>query len=239
VIRIGDRYLGTVPAEVTTTAGARFARAIGDSLGLVLQARTRVVITSHAQGFLQYVTTPEEYTAQHYEGGSTLFGPREAVAFAGILGGLAARLRDAGGPSPPSPIGRIIAYPGKEKHLQEGHRPKSMIARHVTSVTVRGDTVVGEWLDVAPRFMPLRPGPVIALVGTDGSVVRDTVWDDDQTLEVRVLNGKRNNLWRWQFRWRPARLPARLTVRLYPHDHAVDLVCQYDFKRPACQPPVR
>jgi hypothetical protein len=236
VIRIGDRYLGTVPAEVTTTAGARFAKAIGDSLGLGAEARTRVVIASHVLGFLQYVTTPEEYTAQHYEGGSTLFGPREAVAFAGILGGLAAGLRDARGASPTSPIGSLIAYPGKKKGLQKGDSVTGMVVRRVTSMTVRGDTVVGEWLDVAPRFMPLRQGPVIALVGTDGSVVRDTVWDDDQALEIRVLNRKRGDLRRWQFRWRPGRMPTRLTVRLYPHSHAEELRCDYAFQRPVCRP---
>ena len=44
--------------------------AVRESTGL-----DRVVVSGLAGEFIQYLTTPEEYDRQHYEGGSTLYGP--------------------------------------------------------------------------------------------------------------------------------------------------------------------
>ena len=35
--------------------------------------------------FIQYITTPEEYDRQHYEGGSTIYGPAEGAAMTDVL----------------------------------------------------------------------------------------------------------------------------------------------------------
>jgi neutral ceramidase len=39
----------------------------------------RAVISGIANEYLQYLTTPEEYQRQHYEGGSTLYGKNESL----------------------------------------------------------------------------------------------------------------------------------------------------------------
>ena len=44
--------------------------------------------------FIQYITTPEEYDRQHYEGGSTIYGPAEGAALTDVLVEMAKRLRD-------------------------------------------------------------------------------------------------------------------------------------------------
>ena len=90
VARVGSRLLAGVPAEITTTA----ARRMRDSMLVASRADSRVsdaVIVGLANGFMQYVTTPEEYSAQFYEGGSTIYGPGEAD----MLGRQLARLSAA------------------------------------------------------------------------------------------------------------------------------------------------
>lgn len=42
---------------------------------------SQVVISGYANAYSQYITTPEEYATQHYEGASTLFGPHTLEAY--------------------------------------------------------------------------------------------------------------------------------------------------------------
>ena len=60
----------TLPGEPTAEVGERLRAAVRESTGL-----DRVVVSGLAGEFIQYLTTPEEYDRQHYEGGSTLYGP--------------------------------------------------------------------------------------------------------------------------------------------------------------------
>ncbi|MEA2295180.1 MAG: neutral ceramidase [Solirubrobacteraceae bacterium] len=76
VYRVGDHAIATIPGEATKEAGVRVRDAVGRAMagGGV----KRVVIAGLALEFIQYVTTPEEYGQQSYEGASTLYGPNEA-----------------------------------------------------------------------------------------------------------------------------------------------------------------
>jgi neutral ceramidase len=66
VLRIGSTCLVGLPFEVTVESGRRIAAAIeGD-----------VIVTSVANEYSGYCTTPEEYQLQYYEGGHTIFGPQ-------------------------------------------------------------------------------------------------------------------------------------------------------------------
>ena len=69
-LRVGDGLIVTLPGEPTAEVGARLRAAVRESTGL-----DRVVVSGLAGEFIQYLTTPEEYDRQHYEGGSTLYGP--------------------------------------------------------------------------------------------------------------------------------------------------------------------
>jgi neutral ceramidase len=75
VIRVGDVVLVPLPFEVTCQAGRRISRAVARETG---DGSGRVVVISCANGYFGYVTTPEEYSRQHYEGGHTLYGPNTA-----------------------------------------------------------------------------------------------------------------------------------------------------------------
>jgi neutral ceramidase len=74
-IRIDDFLLLPVPLETTREAGIRIAMS---SLEKVHDHHdlTAAFIISCANGYFGYVTTPEEYRLQRYEGGHTLYGPQ-------------------------------------------------------------------------------------------------------------------------------------------------------------------
>ena len=87
-VRVGDGLIVTLPGEPTTEVGrARPRRGRGRPRGL-----ERVVVSGLANEFIQYFTTPEEYDRQHYEGGSTLYGPLSSNLLRQELAELSRRL---------------------------------------------------------------------------------------------------------------------------------------------------
>jgi hypothetical protein len=99
VYRVGDRAIATIPGEATKEAGVRVRAAVqGAMAGAGVKG---VVIAGLAQEFIQYITTPEEYGTQSYEGASTLYGPNEEPFITERLTELASAL--AGGTAAPEP----------------------------------------------------------------------------------------------------------------------------------------
>jgi hypothetical protein len=97
--RVGDRLLVTVPGEMTVELARRTrAAALRTSAGSGLR---HVVVAGYANEYVSYLTTPEEYGAQHYEGGTTVYGPASGSFVASALADLAGRL--AHGRPPPAP----------------------------------------------------------------------------------------------------------------------------------------
>ncbi|HXA43763.1 MAG TPA: neutral/alkaline non-lysosomal ceramidase N-terminal domain-containing protein [Candidatus Solibacter sp.] len=99
VLRLGDRLVATIPGEMTVAMAKRVRAA-------VLQAASalpihRIVIDGLTNEYMQYFTTPEEYEAQHYEGGSTIWGEYQSYAVLDGLVGLAGDL--AGGRASAAP----------------------------------------------------------------------------------------------------------------------------------------
>ncbi|MBK1786983.1 neutral/alkaline ceramidase [Prauserella cavernicola] len=99
LVRIGRLHLIGVPGEVTIAAGLRLRRTVADVVGADLRD---VLVAGYSNAYFHYVTTPEEYDAQHYEGGSTLFGRWQLPALQQTVSGLATALRD-GTPAPSGP----------------------------------------------------------------------------------------------------------------------------------------
>lgn len=69
LVRLGGLAIAALPAELTTQAGRRLKETIREALGV-----DRVLLTCYANAYAGYVTTPEEYDLQAYEGASTHFG---------------------------------------------------------------------------------------------------------------------------------------------------------------------
>jgi neutral ceramidase len=96
-VRVGSEVIVTIPGEMSEGMGRRLRQA-------VLRAARgsgirQVVVSGLANDFIQYLTTPEEYGRQHYEGGSTLFGPASGVFIQERLTELVRRM-GAGRPAP-------------------------------------------------------------------------------------------------------------------------------------------
>jgi len=68
-VHIGDHCFFTVPGEPTAAAGARIGAALRELDGV--QSASPI---GYANDYAGYVTTPEEYALQHYEGASTMYG---------------------------------------------------------------------------------------------------------------------------------------------------------------------
>jgi neutral ceramidase len=100
LVRIGWLVLAGLPNEPTTMAGARLAARL--RARLAPQGIRHVHVGGYANGYSGYLTTPEEYEAQRYEGAYTLFGPRTWDRFAHELDALADSLAHEHG-APPGP----------------------------------------------------------------------------------------------------------------------------------------
>ncbi|MFZ1866612.1 MAG: neutral/alkaline non-lysosomal ceramidase N-terminal domain-containing protein [Polyangiales bacterium] len=78
VAKIGQLAMVFIPSEATTMSGRRMR----DTVREVLREEVEhVVIAGYANDYSGYITTPEEYAVQQYEGGHTLFGPWTLPAF--------------------------------------------------------------------------------------------------------------------------------------------------------------
>lgn len=79
LLRLGDVAVIGLPFETTVEAGRRIgAAALESALDI-----TTAFVSSLVNDQTDYLTTPEEYTAQYYEGASVLFGPRQQEWVAG------------------------------------------------------------------------------------------------------------------------------------------------------------
>jgi hypothetical protein len=95
--RVGERLIGTIPGEMTVDMGRRVRAALTKAAPLGV---TGVQLSGLANEYLSYFVTPEEYDAQHYEGGSTMYGREASVLLQEELVKLEGQLR-AGTPAAP------------------------------------------------------------------------------------------------------------------------------------------
>jgi neutral ceramidase len=91
LIRIGRLYLIAIPGEPTIVSGLRLRRTVATIVGAKLQD---VLCVGYSNAYMHYVTTPEEYDEQRYEGGSTLFGRWELPALMQVAADLAIAMRN-------------------------------------------------------------------------------------------------------------------------------------------------
>tara|TARA_R110002072_G_scaffold84388_19_gene191441 strand:+ start:11959 stop:13905 length:1947 start_codon:yes stop_codon:yes gene_type:complete len=90
VARIGQLVILALPVEVTTMAGRRLRDTVMNELG---DWAGHIVLAGYANGYAGYVTTPQEYQLQQYEGGHTLHGQWSLPAYQQVASELAAALQ--------------------------------------------------------------------------------------------------------------------------------------------------
>jgi neutral ceramidase len=91
LVRLGQLVILAVPAEVTTMAGRRLRNTVMEQLG---DWARHIVIAGYSNGYAGYVTTPEEYLLQQYEGGHTLHGRWTLPAYQQVAAQLATALEN-------------------------------------------------------------------------------------------------------------------------------------------------
>lgn len=88
VVSVGPMTVLALPFEVTVEAGRRLEEALQPQL----PAGGRAVVSSAANDYWDYLTTPEEYAVQCYEGASNLYGPHTLEFVSAVSADLAARV---------------------------------------------------------------------------------------------------------------------------------------------------
>ncbi len=145
LLRIGQLYLIGVPAEVTIVAGLRLRRTVAEIVGAELR---NVLVAGYSNGYLHYVTTPEEYQEQRYEGGSTMFGRWELPALQQVAAGLATAMREHRS----APDGTRPAEPSRSRRSRRRAGPDVPAAGHRF-----GDVL-------QPPLPRYRPGATVTVV---------------------------------------------------------------------------
>ncbi len=199
VVQIGDLVAAAVPLELTTEVGFRIRdamlrRSLEDGLG----ARATAVV-GLANGYMQYVATREEYQAQHYEGGSTLYGPGFAEYLQSELVEMTAELREGDH----ARVDPISGDPGARRQIfpHSGEpRPEHLV---VTATSCGSDTVVVRWLDAPPGSLLPSDGPILELRRSRPGEETIVTWDDDRFVEVRGIESGNGRGYLWEARWNP------------------------------------
>jgi neutral ceramidase len=181
VVRIGSLVLAAAPAEFTIVAGARVRDAVAAQLG---GAAGHVVLAGYSNAYAQYVTTPEEYDAQHYEGGSTLFGRWTLPAFVQEFSKVAAALRT--GQATPSAVRprdlsreQKVVGPGVVFDTTPAGRSFGDVAEQPAATYRRGQTARAVFWTGHPKNN-LRPeGTFVEIQRQDGGAWRTVATDDD------------------------------------------------------------
>ncbi|XP_034949883.1 neutral ceramidase [Chelonus insularis] len=102
---VGDLVIAGVPGEFTTMSGRRTREMIASVVEENTKIQPVVVIAGLCNTYSDYITTPEEYEIQRYEGASTIYGPHTLTVYLKQYRELAAAatqgIKLEPGPSPP------------------------------------------------------------------------------------------------------------------------------------------
>lgn len=103
LVTIGNLAIIASAGEMTTMAGRRLQNQVLQTLAS--EGIDTAVIAGLANAYHGYITTPEEYQMQHYEGGHTIYGPNTLAAYLQVYNELALAIKNewgvSAGPTPP------------------------------------------------------------------------------------------------------------------------------------------
>jgi len=204
VVQIGDLLLAAIPVEMTTEMGRRirenfFARARQAGLKL-----SRAAIVCLANQYMSYVTTPEEYSTQQYEGGSNLYGEQAGP----FISQQVEKLVEQMGKGEPSKVkNRWLFAPGLKVSYLRKKKPLT-VTRRVEALSLDECLASLTWMDEPPGTLEL--GDVLVRVeskseaGVWQPLVKDSLPVDDRglDLEIRSLGKSGDDRgWRWRATW--------------------------------------
>ncbi len=199
LLRIGSLYIAGLPGEPTIMSGHRIRRQLAQTLGVGLH---QVIVAGYANAYAGYITTPEEYDVQDYEGGSTHFGRWTQPAWMQELDRLAQDL--AAGRSSVSTL-RPRSLAGQQHQLYPG-------------VVVDSPAWGHGFGDVIDQALPsYRPGQTVHVSFSTGHP-QNNLHRQGTFLEVQRHEGQHWVLvaddgdWSTTYRWRRQGLTASLAT---------------------------
>lgn len=217
-LQIDNSFWAMLPFEVTTMSGKLVEKQLEGSLRQANIKPDALVVSSVANGYTGYVTTPAEYALQYYEGGHTLYGPQTAPFLASHSGQLLKQMLQQGS----------FADLPESRSFQLSHnrfwpQPESASQRRLLEQpqwTPAQGNEEGywsvEWEDQAPADMAFHQPLLRIEQQQDGEwtvLRRDGRAEDDQgfDLGVRWLGGRRYEA-RWYNPPSDSQQPLRLSI---------------------------
>lgn len=91
VMRFGDYYLLGMPGEHNSAVGVQYRQDMAQLLGV---DESQIIMQGYTNAYSHYVTTPQEYMSQQYEGGATPFGINTMGAYRQVLNTVATSLKE-------------------------------------------------------------------------------------------------------------------------------------------------
>lgn len=184
ITRIGGFTLITNGLEPTTMSGYRMRQHVAEILGVPIDT---VICQGYTNSYGHYVTTPEEYDQQDYEGGATAFGKYTLSAMISIYHDLADALADGLAVEPGSAAGDLTGIippsPAGGKIIDSAPMGKNFgdVLESTASVTV-GQKAVAQFVAANPNN-DLRLEKGYLLIKNDrGEIVSDD-WDQATVIE--------------------------------------------------------
>lgn len=178
LLRVGQFFIIVSPGEATTMAGRRWREAVRTSAVSTFpelddeENNPLVVLGGPANTYTHYITTPEEYSVQRYEGASTLYGPWTLPAYIDLtltylphLGASTDGLPRLGsGPLPPIFVNKSLSFITPVVVDRAGlFKEFGQIVTDVEPVYRVGDTISARFVGANPRNN-LRRGETFAAV---------------------------------------------------------------------------
>jgi neutral ceramidase len=205
VLQIGNLLLPTIPGEMTTEMGHRVKEACLASAKLALPSVQKTAVVCLANQYMSYITTPEEYSQQHYEGGSNLYGENTGPF---VQEQLVRLIEKIGKGETPALKNHWTFAPGlkwrfiKKKKTENVQRKEKELSKNRCSASF-------SWIDL-PRSA-LDFGEILVRIEVEDAAgiwqpfVKDDMHVDDRGLEIEVRSlGKDDNGWLWRAAWLPA-----------------------------------
>lgn len=205
---IGDLAVIGLPWEVTTVAARRIRAAVLDVLED--SGVNYAVIAGLTNGYVHYLTTREEYSAQQYEGASTIFGPWTQDAVQQELVRLAGNMRGLNAPTSPYSANELVSSRTQFVHQVSpndgnGGTPGDVDVPPDASYSLAaGLTVTTTFIGGDPRNDNFNNDSFLFIEQETSPGVFEVLHDDnDWETTYTFIEGDNNNPSKVMIEWRP------------------------------------
>jgi neutral ceramidase len=179
LLRIGPVAIAGIPGEMTVQAGRRLRASLKAALAPI--GVQLVILTGLANEYSGYITTPEEYDSQQYEGASTLWGRLTFEAYQQIFRQLADAMAAGQAvppPPPPPPLkGQIELQTGVVEDVVPVGGSFGEVLKQPPGEVVRGGQVNIAYRSGHPKNGLQRNNSYISIERQEGTGWNRVAWD--------------------------------------------------------------